>query len=40
MTLRGVRAQGTKTVTTALAGPLRADPQHRAEFLARTGAPS
>lgn len=40
MTLRGVRAQGTKTVTTALAGPLRANPQHRAEFLALTGAPS
>jgi GTP cyclohydrolase IA len=40
MTLRGVRAQGTKTVTTALAGPLRADPQHRAEFLALAGAPS
>lgn len=40
MTLRGVRAQGAKTVTTALAGPLRADPQHRAEFLAMTGAPS
>ena len=40
MTLRGVRAQGTKTVTTALAGPLRADPQYRAEFLAMTGAPS
>jgi GTP cyclohydrolase IA len=40
MTLRGVRAQGAKTVTTALAGPLRTDPQHRAEFLALTGAPS
>jgi len=40
MTLRGVRAQGSKTVTTALAGPLRADPQHRAEFLAMTGAQS
>jgi GTP cyclohydrolase I len=38
MTLRGVRAQGAKTVTTALAGPLRTDPQHRAEFLALTGA--
>ncbi len=36
MTLRGVRALGTKTVTTALAGPLRADPQQRAEFLALT----
>jgi GTP cyclohydrolase IA len=40
MTLRGVRAQGTKTVTTALAGPLRGDPQQRAEFLALTGAAS
>ena len=40
MTLRGVRAQGAKTVTTALAGPLRADTRHRAEFLALTGAPS
>lgn len=40
MTLRGVRAQGTKTVTTALAGTLRADPQQRADFLALTGAPT
>jgi GTP cyclohydrolase I len=39
MTLRGVRAEGSKTVTTALAGPLRADPRQRAEFLALTGAP-
>ena len=39
MTLRGVRAQGATTVTTALAGPLRTDPQRRAEFLALTGAP-
>lgn len=38
MTLRGVRAQGTKTVTTALAGPLRDDPQRRAEFLALANA--
>jgi len=38
MTLRGVRAQGAKTVTTALAGPLRADPQQRAEFLTMTNA--
>jgi GTP cyclohydrolase I len=38
MTLRGVRAQGAKTVTTALAGPLRADPQQRAEFLTLTNA--
>jgi GTP cyclohydrolase I len=36
MTLRGVRAQGAKTVTTALAGPLCTDPQQRAEFLALT----
>lgn len=40
MTLRGVRARGAKTVTTALAGPLRTDPQRRAEFLDLTGAPS
>jgi len=40
MTLRGVRAQGATTVTTALAGPLRADVQRKAEFLALTGAPS
>lgn len=38
MTLRGVRAQGAKTVTTALAGPLSSDPQRRAEFLALTNA--
>src|SRR5262249_3758045 len=37
MTLRGARAHGAKTVTTALAGALRADPQRRAEFLALTG---
>jgi GTP cyclohydrolase IA len=40
MTLRGVRARGAMTVTTALAGPLRADPQRRAEFLALTGPPT
>jgi GTP cyclohydrolase IA len=40
MTLRGVQARGSKTVTTSLAGPLRADPRQRAEFLALTGAPS
>jgi len=40
MTLRGVRAQGAKTVTTALAGPLRTDRQRRAEFLDLAGAPS
>jgi len=40
MTLRGVRAQGATTVTTALAGPLRADPQQRAEFVALTNTQS
>jgi GTP cyclohydrolase I len=33
MTLRGVRAGGTRTVTSALFGTLRADPASRAEFL-------
>ncbi|MBO0832590.1 MAG: GTP cyclohydrolase I FolE [Actinobacteria bacterium] len=40
MTLRGVRAQGAKTVTSALAGVLRSDPQQRSEFLALAGAAS
>jgi GTP cyclohydrolase I len=40
MTLRGVRALGAKTVTLALLGSLRADARSRAEFFARTGAPS
>jgi len=39
MTLRGVRAHGAKTVTSALLGTLRADPRSRAEFLALTGMP-
>jgi GTP cyclohydrolase IA len=37
MTLRGVRALGAKTVTSALAGTLRSDPRSRAEFFALTG---
>jgi GTP cyclohydrolase I len=32
MTLRGVRARGAKTITSALLGTLRADPRGRAEF--------
>ena len=36
MTLRGVRASGTRTVTSALFGALRDDPATRAEFLALT----
>jgi len=39
MTLRGVRAGGTSTVTSSLLGNLREDPRSRAEFLALT-APS
>jgi GTP cyclohydrolase IA len=38
MTLRGVRAAGTRTVTSALHGLLRSDPRSRQEFLALTGA--
>jgi GTP cyclohydrolase I len=37
MTIRGVRAEGAKTVTSALHGALRNDPRTRAEFLALTG---
>lgn len=37
MTLRGVRATGSKTVTSTLLGTLRADPASRQEFLALTG---
>jgi GTP cyclohydrolase I len=37
MTIRGVRAEGSKTVTSALHGALRNDPRTRAEFLALTG---
>jgi GTP cyclohydrolase IA len=36
MTLRGVRAGGTSTITSALLGILREDPRSRAEFLALT----
>lgn len=39
MTLRGVRAHGAKTVTSALLGTLRSDPRSRAEFFALTGVP-
>ena len=39
MTLRGVRAHGAKTVTSALLGTLRADPRSRAEFFALVGIP-
>jgi GTP cyclohydrolase I len=37
MTLRGVRARGSTTVTSALHGLLRDDARSRAEFLALTG---
>lgn len=39
MTLRGVRAIGATTLTSALLGTLRTDPRSRAEFLALVGAP-
>ncbi len=38
MTLRGVRAPGSTTITSALQGVLREDPRSRAEFLALTSA--
>jgi GTP cyclohydrolase I len=38
MTLRGVRALGSTTVTSALLGALRDDARSRAEFFALTGA--
>jgi GTP cyclohydrolase I len=38
MSLRGVQARGSKTVTSALHGLLREDPRSRAEFLAIAGA--
>lgn len=38
MSLRGVRASGSRTVTSALHGLLRTDPRSRAEFFALTGA--
>jgi GTP cyclohydrolase I len=42
MTVRGVRANGSVTVTSALLGTLRDDPRSRQEFfaLARAGAPN
>ncbi len=39
MTLRGVRALGSTTVTSALTGTLRTDARARAEFLALAGVP-
>ena len=36
MSMRGVRAEGARTVTSALHGALRNDPRTRAEFLALT----
>jgi GTP cyclohydrolase IA len=38
MTLRGVRATGSSTITSTLLGTLREDPRSRAEFLALTSA--
>ena len=40
MTLRGVRAPGARTVTSALHGLLREDPRSRQEFFALTGTTS
>lgn len=37
MTLRGVQARGSRTVTSALHGSVRNDPRTRAEFLALVG---
>jgi GTP cyclohydrolase I len=37
MTLRGVQAPGTTTITSTLLGVLREDPRSRAEFLSLTG---
>jgi GTP cyclohydrolase IA len=37
MTLRGVQASGSSTVTSALLGTLRSDPSSRAEFFSLTG---
>ncbi|MDQ1006086.1 GTP cyclohydrolase I [Streptomyces sp. V4I23] len=39
MTLRGVQATGTTTMTSALLGVLRSDARSRSEFLALTGLP-
>jgi GTP cyclohydrolase IA len=38
MSLRGVRAEGTRTLTSALHGSLREDPRSRGEFLSLVGA--
>ncbi len=38
MSLRGVQASGSRTVTSALHGVLREDPRSRAEFFALAGA--
>lgn len=40
MTLRGVRATGARTITSAMFGALREDPSSRAEFLTLTAHPS
>jgi GTP cyclohydrolase IA len=40
MSLRGVRAAGVRTVTSALHGLLRSDPRSRQEFFALTGTPA
>jgi GTP cyclohydrolase I len=37
MTLRGVQAVGSKTVTSTLLGTLRSDPRSRAEFFTLVG---
>ncbi|WP_326810161.1 GTP cyclohydrolase I [Streptomyces scopuliridis] len=37
MTLRGVQAGGSSTITSTLVGRLRHDPRSRAEFLALGG---
>ena len=37
MTLRGVQAAGTTTITSSVRGALRDDPRSRAEFRALTG---
>ncbi|MFF9409447.1 GTP cyclohydrolase I FolE [Streptomyces anandii] len=39
MTLRGVRAEGARTLTSTLLGTLRCDARSRAEFLSLTGLP-
>jgi GTP cyclohydrolase I len=40
MTVRGVRASGTSTVTSALHGQLRENASSRAEFFALAGSPA